>query len=266
MSDGLGWPRPLQVRPRTVVLAAAGLVAVAWVVFLAIDIVGLVEWPEDRVAWRKLFNDRPVEWSQWLLQGSAILVAGFVAGRLTREEDRGLRAFLLVLGAGLVLMLFEDAGDARHVISRDLRDLYGEEILGLPYRVVSDVPYFLVIAALPIYALLRYGREAWRAPTARPYLVAGYGLYALTGGGSGIRHLGDLYITIGAFVDRVVFAGRFPVPSNLSQERAHFFVVDSVLEESLETMAAASLLAVMLAIGQDVREGRLQVRTGVGEA
>lgn len=260
----LGWPRPLQVNPRTVVIVAAVWVIAAWMVFLAIDIVGLVDVPGEHVVWLHLFNDRPVEWAQWLLQGSAILVAGFTAGRLASERDRGLRAFLLILGAGLVLMLFEDAGDARHAIGSYVSTVFGTEIAGLPRAVVTDVPYFLVVAALPILALLRYRQDAWRAPTARPYLVAGYGLYALAGGGSGIRHLGGLYSSIGAAIDRVVLGGRFPVPAHLDQERAHFLLVDSLIEESIETLAAASLLAVMLAIGRDIRANELVPRSERG--
>lgn len=149
-------------------MVAAGGVAAAWVVFLAIDIFGLVQLPVGHRAWRALFNDRSVEWAQCLLQGAAILFAGFIAGRLTREEDQGLRAFLLVLGGGLALMLFEDAGDARHVISGYVETAFGASVLGLPYRVVSDVPYLLVIAALPVYAVLRYGTHAWRAPQPGP--------------------------------------------------------------------------------------------------
>ena len=260
MDDELDWPRPFKVRPRVVMIAASSLVALAWVLFLVIDIGGWLSLPNGRVAWRELFNDRPVEWAQWLLQGAAILTAGFTAGRIAREEHRGLRTFLLLLGAGLVLMLFEDAGDARHVISNYVAAVFGTEVLGLPHRVVSDVPYFLVIAALPVYAIVRYGRDAWSAPTARPYLISGYGLYALTAGGSGIRYLGDLYTSFGAGIDRLLFAGRFPVPSGSQQDVAHFMLVDSVLEESLETLAAASLMAAILAVGHDLREGRLEPR------
>lgn len=257
MTETLPWPRPLCVQPLVVVITIAALIALAWVLFLALDIFGLVRLPGDQVAWRLLFNDRPVEWAQWLLQGAAILTAGFIAGRLIDAEDHGIRAFLLLIGAGLVLMLFEDAGDARHVISAHVQAVFGPTVMGISYRVVSDVPYFMVIAALPLYAIVRYGRDAWRARMARPYLVAGYGLYALAGGASGIRHLGDFYISLGATVDRLLFGGRFPVPDSLSQERAHFMIIDSVFEESLETMAAVSLLAAVLAIGHDIRAGRL---------
>jgi len=52
--------------------------------------------------------------------------------------------------------------------------------------------------------------------------------------GSGIRYLGDFYIRIGAWVDRTFLGNRFPAPEGMTQERAHFFIVDSVIEESVE--------------------------------
>lgn len=45
----------------------------------------------------------------------------------------------------------------------------------------------------------------------------------------------------------------------MTQDQAHFMLVDSVLEESLETVAAASLLAAIIAIGHNVRERDLLV-------
>ena len=239
--------------PRAVVLAAALYVGVAWTIFIAVDILHLVERPEGSPVWPHLFNDRPVEWAQWLLLGVAVLLAGYVAGLLSDPDHRRIRAFLLILGAGLVLMLFEDAGDARHVISYYVRQLGGSQILGLHYRVLSDVPYLLAVASLPIYAFFRHGAAVWRLPGTRPYLIAAFGLYAVAGGSSGVRHHADLYIRIGGAVDKWLFAGRFPISGSLSQERTQYLLIDSVLEESIETMAAACMVALLLAIATACR-------------
>lgn len=258
LNERLGWPALFRVPPRAIFLAVGAWVSLALLVFLAIDILRVIDPPRSSPAWTLLFNDRPVEWTQWLLQGAAILTAGYVAGRIQDSSDRGVRTFLLLLGAGLVLMLFEDAGDARHVISSYVRVAFGETVGELPYRVVSDVPYLLAIAALPLLALVLRGRDAWRAWSARSYLISAYVLYAIAGGASGLRHFGELYISMGAAIDRMLFAGRFPVPDGMTQERAHFFILDSVIEESIETMAAAAFLAAVLAIGQEVRRGTLR--------
>lgn len=258
----LGWPRPLLVRPGVVAGVIAGWVALAALIFVAIDLVGLATLPGGSPAWWQLYNDRPVEWTQWLLQGAAILAAGFIAGRITDPGDRGVRSFLLLLGAGLVLMLFEDAGDARHAISAQVAAFTGPTILGLPHRVVVELPYFLAIAALPVAAVVLHGRSAWRAAGARGYLIGGYVLYALAGGGSALRHLGDLYVRVGGAIDRILLGGRFPVRDGMAPERAHFYVIDGPIEESVETLAAALLLAGVLAIGREVRLGRLEPPRG----
>lgn len=236
------------VKPGRIVIGAAVLVAAAWAVFLSVDILGIVGWRRVDVAWRHLFNDRPVEWLQWLLLGAAILAAGYGAGRAEAPEHQRLRSFLLLLGAGLALMLFEDAGDARHTIYSYVYGLVGPEVAGINTRVISDVPYFLVIAALPIIAFVRYRRDIWQLPTARRFFLPSVVLYAMAGGGSGIRHQNLFYERLGALLDQALFGGRFPAYDEISQERAHFLLVDSVLEESIETMAAACMLAGVVAV------------------
>jgi hypothetical protein len=258
--DDNAWPRALRVQPGHVVLATVALIAVAWGVFVAVDLLNVAGVGDRlwRPAWSHLFNDRVVEWAAWVVIAVSVVVYGFVAGRLHGTERSGAAAFFLVLGLGLALMLVEDAGDVRHVISRYVRDHVGHEVAGLPYRVASDFPYFTLLAAVPVYAVLRHGRHAWRAPSARPYLVAGVTLYALAGGGSAIRHLGDFYIAIGSRLDRWLLGGRFPPDRGQSEERGHFMLVDSLIEESVELLAAACLLAVALAFVADVRSGRAE--------
>jgi hypothetical protein len=253
------WPLPLRLHPGTIVVAMVAVLAVAWTAMLVVDVLGWVTIPGAEPLWMHLFNNRPVEWVQWLLLGWAILQAGFVAGRLP-DDERRLRGFVLLLGAGLVLMLFEDAGDARHVLSDYVEAALGSTILGLPHRVVADVPYFAVIAILPMLAVLRFGRDAWRSPTARRYLLLAYGLYAVAAIGSGLRHLGGLYMRVGGALDRLLLAGRFPPPDGGSRWEAAFWLMDSVVEETIESVAAAAMLAVMLAIAHDLRAGRLRPR------
>jgi hypothetical protein len=126
-------------------------------------------------------------------------------------------------------------------------------VLGLPYQVVSDVPYFAALAALPLYAVLRYGRHVWRVPAVRPYLGAAVLLYAAASIGSGLRHLGDFYSNLGAAIDRVFFGSRFPPAPEQELERAHYFVLDGLIEESVELFAVCSMLAVVLTFAAHVR-------------
>ena len=146
----------------------------------------------------------------------------------------------------------------------------GDHVFGLPIRVVSDVPYFALLASVPLYAVARYGRDVWRSPGVRVYLVPAYLLYGLAGVSSGVRHLGDFYIRVGRSIDEVFLGGRFPVPTGLPEERAHFLLVDSLIEESVETMAAACFLATVLACVAELRRERIEPPTrppgGLGRA
>ncbi|TVP50838.1 MAG: hypothetical protein EA350_00385 [Gemmatimonadales bacterium] len=253
------WPVPLRARARTVLLLVAGLVALAWAAVVWIDLLGMVERGDRfKPVWVHLFNDRPVEWIQWFILPATTVGAAYLAARLHHLEEQRPASFFFLLAIATALMLIEDAGDIRHVISDYVVQFHGDRVLGLPTRVATDVPYFALLAAVPLYALIRYGRDAWRAPGARPYLVTGFGLYALAGASSGIRHLGDLYVRLGAFIDARIMGGRFPVPEGMDPDRAHFFLVDSLLEESVESLAAACFLGIVLAFATDVRARRLE--------
>jgi hypothetical protein len=131
-------------------------------------VVGLVNLPRAR-PWtapiaQHLFAGRPVEWLRWLLLGAAILAAGFGAGLASLDEVRRLRTFLLVLGGGLVLVLLEDAGDAREVIGgyRGVFARWWALEVG-PEQLAGSV-LLLVVVALPVYASVRFGRDVWGLP------------------------------------------------------------------------------------------------------
>lgn len=248
------WPFLLRIRPRVVVAAVIIWLMVAWALFLSVDIFGWFDPGFNRPMWRLLFNNYPVEWTQWFLLAFSIFIAGFLSAVLYARQQLPSAKFFLFFGIGLGFMLIEEAGDIRHTISAELRRVMGDEIAGLPYRVVSDVPYFTLLASVPAYAVLRYGKHIWREYLqARWILLGGVALYALAAVSSAVRHLNDFYIRVGAWVDSTFFAGRFPVPGNLSQERAHFFVVDSVLEETVELLAITLVLAGLLAVSLQLR-------------
>jgi hypothetical protein len=250
-------------KPSRVVLGSVVFVGIAWVAFIVFDVVGIVDLSSagERTApiARHLFNDRPVEWLQWLILGFAILFAGYGAGVAQAPGFRRLRTFLLILGSGLVLMLFEDAGDARHIIGAYVREVFGQGSGPIsPGRVVGTI-YLLGIVALPIYAFVRFHRDIWQLPTARRFFVPGLVLYAIAGGGHFVQ---GTYESVGAFLNRVLFGGRFPAYGfdDPAGGNANIFLIDSIIEESIETIAAAFMLAGILAlvavVSADVRDVR----------
>ena len=248
-----GWPWLLRFSPAKLVFTSVWLLAVAWFLFLAVDIWRWVDLGPDQVAWMRLFNDRPVEWAQWLLMALAIVASAYLAGRLSSNQERPVAVFFYLLALGLGLMLLEEAGDIRHTISDGVRETFGLTLFGIHYVVLVDMPYFALLAALPLYAVLRYGRYVWHAAQTRVYLLLGVILYGVAAISSGLRTLGGFYIRFGGWIDGALFGYRFPYPQIMGQQRAHFLLVDSVIEESVELLAITMLLAAILAYAAHVR-------------
>jgi hypothetical protein len=240
----------------------------AWVLFLAVDIFGVVE--RDGPMWLDLFNDRPVEWIQWPVLALTAASAGYVGGRLHAGRGgpgrREVGSFLLLFAVAAGLMLVEEAGDVRHAIGDHVEDVAGETILGLPNRFVTDLPYMGLLAAVPLYAVVRYGRHIWAVRPARPHLAAAVGLYAVAAAASTFRDVGRFYFGLGAWIDEHVLGGRFPDIPGAPREWAHFQLVDGVLEETVESLGAILLFSFVLAVAAAVRRGALDGEAGGGPA
>lgn len=256
------WPRIMLIRPRTVLIAVALWLALAWTLFLVIDIFKWIGLATDTPAWRYLFNNGFVEWTQWYMQTFAIVLCAFNYVFLIRTNRRMTARFFLIFGVGLCFMLLEDAGDIRHVLSDAFRRQVGDEIFGLHYRFVADLPYFILLASLPAYAVLFYGRYVWRAASARLFLVLGVMLYATAAIGSALRHFRDFYARLGEWIDVNILGSRFPVPDAMIEEWGQFFLIDSVLEETIELLAITLIIAAILAFTAEFRAGRLPAHGG----
>jgi hypothetical protein len=105
--------------------------------------------------------------------------------------------FWTVMGVALLLMLIEDAGDVRHEIRRIV-----ERWTGLPRHTgmldrVVEFSYFTLLASVPLYALLRYGKHLRSQAESLSYVLAGFGFYALAGISSATRNWGAWYANAG---------------------------------------------------------------------
>lgn len=238
----LEWPRLLSLEASQPLKFAAALLTVCLVAVAVLDLVQVTD--EPLAVWVLMFgNGGPVEWVQWALLGLTAIAAAFLSSR-TRSR------FFLLFSFAAVLLLIEDAGDPRHRLAAYATALFGEEIAGLPTSMLVEMPYFAALAAVPVYALVRYRSEVWRYTSARRFVVGGYGLYAVAALGSGLRELGS-YEALGQLIDRSL-GGRLPMgPYEAGQ--GHLQFVDGVFEESLELIAAACLLGLVLASASEDR-------------
>ncbi|MDV6013719.1 hypothetical protein [Haloechinothrix sp. LS1_15] len=260
------WPWLLRVRPQQVLLATAAFLATVWAVFLAVDIVNLggIGDSLSGPVWSGLFNRGVTEVVQWVLSALTVAAAAYLAGALAFGERRwpAAASFFFLLAIGLGLMLIEEAGDVRHLIGAWVSGTFGDTILGTHHALFAHAPVFAIIAWFPVYALLRYGKHIWRVPGVRRYLVAAYSTYGVVASTALLAHVGLFYVKLGAVIDRWVFGGRFPPEPGQPEGLAHYFLVDSVLEESIELIAPALMLAMVLAFARALREGTLGSERG----
>lgn len=251
------WPWLFRVNPKVLVWSIVGWIVFAWLLFLAVDIWQIIKLGNERPMWSLLFNDRPVEWTQWFLFAFAITMSGYLAARLDVAQRRMAAKFFLLFAIGLGLMMIEDAGDIRHTLSWEIQRIVGDTIFGLPYRSMVDLPYFALLATVPLYTVIRYGRYIWPEVAVRRYFVASVILYAIASIGSGARYFGDFYQRTGAWIDNNLMGGRFPMKENDSQETTHLLLIDSPIEESIETIAITLLIAGIITYALRFRTGQL---------
>ena len=258
-----GYPALLRMRPHVVVSNVGVALGVAWAGVWLIDILDVYE--RETPLWLNLFNDAPVEWTQWFLLGLTIAASGYLSAWLRRDARQAPSSFYLLIAVGTALMLIEEAGDIRH----SLRLVAGAEpavaFAGWRTSMLIEGPYFALLAAIPLYALVRYGRPIWASRRTRPYLIAGFGLYGLAAGASTLRMVGENYATLGSWIDRTLLGGRWPIPDDRTQEWGHYFLVDSAIEESVELMAAACFLAMVLAFAHEHEREQLSA-TSTGKS
>lgn len=254
--QGVNWPKILRIQPKLLLIVIGLWLLSAWSLFLAIDIAGWIDPELSRPLWMILFNDRPVEWTQWFLLAVGAGSAGYLAGRLDSMGRAKQSRFFLLLAIGFGLMLVEDAGDIRHVLNSEIGRLTGDEIFGIKRSFVVEAPYFIALAAVPFYAIARYGKHVWQASNVRPYLFTGFIFYALAAGGSAISNLFHSYVIVGGFVDLVLLGGNLePLPGR-SQGFTYFLFTDSAIEESIELIGLTLILAAILAFTHNLRVKR----------
>lgn len=250
---GAAWPRLMRRSPRLLITLIALWLLGAWGVFLAVDIYEWIDLGLNRPVWTLLFNDRPIEWTQWFILAAAAAMSGYLGGRLDGRGETKAGRFFTLLALGLGFMLIEDAGDIRHVLNQEAAWLVGAKIFGLPASFLVEAPYFLAVAGVPLYALARYGRSIWWAVSARFYMLGGFLLYGLAAGGSLLSNLAHSYVILGGLFDILLLGSRLPLIPGRTQEYSYFFFADSALEESIELLAITMLLAAMLAFVCELR-------------
>ncbi|MBB3039634.1 hypothetical protein [Hoyosella altamirensis] len=250
------WPGLLRVPAHLVFVGAILVVAGAWFTVYAVDIWGWGGRSENLLPmWWELFNDGIVEVAQWIYIALFVVGAGYLAGRLRGGPHAGFASFFFVMSIGFAFILIEEAGDVRLILAEALGRWLGYEILGMHFHVIGTLPVMMFLAFFPLYALVRYAKHVWRAPRSRAYLIALYGLYAVSQLGAQTSHIEGWYAHFGNWINSVFFDWRLPVMPGIDPGANSYFIIDNVVEESFEMLAAGALLALLLAAVADIRAG-----------
>ena len=253
-------PALLRMRPHIVLSNTLVALAVVWASVIVFDVL-VVPVARELPLWTHLFNNAPVEWAQWFLLALAVVTAAHLSSSLRADGAIQPSRFFLLFAIGTSFMLIEEAGDIRHNLRRLAGAASGYAEDSWRVNMMVEAPYFSLLAAIPLYALFRYGPSIWSSRRTRRYLIGGYGLYGAAAGGSTLRMVGANYATIGAWIDDRLFGGRWPIPENRPPEAGYFMMVDGPIEESVELVAAACFLAIVLAYAHDRQQGQREDAT-----
>ena len=224
-------------------LIAAALLVVAVILKIVVDVLfGNNDWPLWFFVWAE---GGVIEQATWLMLGTGALLAMWVSGRSQGGQER----FWGWFAVGLALLLVEDAGNISHRFA-DHADLVLPRLgIAPPSRNAARLVVFSVLGGVMLWVLFAY-RPIWsKRRDLRNVLVGGYLLYSAASLLSvpfnlffgGYERIGDRLVA-------VLYGQRLtPMPEpvwGLDEVATGLVWMDSVVEESLELMAAAFLATV----------------------
>ncbi len=193
---------------------------------------------------------------QWYILGAAIFFFLLSAGIAYERKDKKVLHFLLILSSGLVLMLIEDAGDVRHAL-RHYIERFSDEITYGFYGSTFELFYFLVIASIMIYAAVKYKDIYWKHVKFRRFLILTYIFYAvavcLSFTGVAYRAVTGyaFYDIAGEYLMNLLFisdnASLIIYENAKEYARVDFYLMDMLIEESIEFLGAAGMLTAAVA-------------------
>ena len=264
-------------------LGALLVLSLGWTLVVLVDGYGypvpLVPAPEEMrfgVLWFELFSEgRFVERVQWGLLGFACLTALFA--RLSLSVAHGDPAVsTTALAGGLALMLLEDSVNLRHVGAYLVLQRFGDGAIGSSLLCGGfELVYFGLLALMMIAPLVVFARARVLSRGTCRWLFAAYGVYAFAGLFSVSRTFGSDGGLQGAFgtwlIDRLDLLSR---PNWLAAETSFhehiaetdgangsfgYLLVDHLVEESVELVAAGLLASAVAMLARDLRRNRRSV-------
>lgn len=263
--------------PRIPILVAIAFLLPAWASVLLFDVlstslsmrISRTEMTINLLFYELFAEGRWAERLQWALLTFCAGTVFWMRLRLTRDMPGvgEIRVPLTLLGLGTLIMLAEDALNVRHIVARLIiaSDII-PDLSDRAIRLAWELSFYALIAALVFFStvtILRRGFGGGNIPGAtRRGFFAAFGLYGLVAFGSAMRRVGDWQENLGAFLIARLELGEDPrwlkaqeiLVENEWDEAwpLSYLLVDHLVEESLELIAAALLASFLLTLRRDL--------------
>jgi len=208
----------------------------------------LLQGLEIPILWNFLFREKgPIEILQWIFLGGFTATSAFTAAKLREKEKRQERIFWSLFAVAGAIMLIEDATNIRHFAARQLQlTWYAGKIF--------ETLFFGAIGTVMIVALIRYREKVFQHRTTAILVTLGFIFY---GSAAFVSGPGDLVGTTTALGEplydittSIGGPGLIEIYEEVDQLAREvgglgirYRLVDFLVEESLELLGAAFLLA-----------------------
>lgn len=253
---------------RTVLAIGLGTLTVSYIMILLIDFWNIMdsrtilEGLEIPLLWNFLFSERgPVELLQWTFLALFALTSAYAAGITTQKAEIKLSNFWKLFSIAGILMLMEDSVNIRNFFLR------GQWPLEWQTLNILETFYFLLLAAIPLYAIWTYRNEIRQYTTTFKLMVAGFFFYGVAAFISGPADLTNFNYYLSTFLyEGTIFLGGEElrtlyesIDSYLAELRdgeymgVNYRLVDFLVEESFELIGATMLLSSVKAYLEELK-------------
>ena len=237
----------------------------AWISFFFVDVYNVLGLRDVLVGtnvkvpitWVFFFKEAGLtEMLQWLALLLATIVSIGLSIMLKKQSYFGAASFWRIMGIATFLMFIEDGLNPRHILANLMITAFST-LDPLRVRIITELCFFTILAAVPVYAVLRYWRYPWKSIATRNYLFLGFISYAAAVGSSGTRFIFDWYYYVGHNIHETIAKGELLVPYYWNRYWLDHHLVDWLIEESVELIGAGALFAAAVAYLWDFKRGKI---------
>lgn len=220
------------------------------------NILGLNDWLISKYTgdfpflWIHMFTEgSPTEHLQWLFLGTAAVLSIILFINKLRQSSI-IYSCWFFLSIGLIIMFFEDTINLRHKFAGYIAAYYWDvtsvaEWIIDPRRMYIELILYTFLALIMLLSFYYIFKDKSISSLGKKFLIFGYLLYGLAAFASATRHLFcDWYTIVGRFVLMRIYPSNW-VPVIQDWDALAFRFMDDLVEESIELLAAAFLLAAL---------------------